>query len=97
MNTVKFTRPKLSNNLVIYVYLFICMRRDKIRVVAGGGGKPTAASYLYCTQRYPTPDHLFPSGITLFPRYYHITVFTRAEFNRYATRNKQGIYAMAQN
>jgi hypothetical protein len=73
------------------------MLRDKMCVVARGGGKPAAASYLYCTQRYPTPDHLFPSGIALFPRYYHITTFTRAEFNRYAARNKQEIYAMAQN
>jgi hypothetical protein len=73
------------------------MRRDKICVVASGLGKPAAASYLYCAWRYPTPGHLFPSGTALFSRYYHIKAFSSAEFNRYADRNKQGIYAMAQN
>jgi hypothetical protein len=96
MKTVTFTRPQLSDSLLICVYS-VCMRRDKIYVVASGLGKPAAASYLYCAWRHPTPGHLFPSGTALFSLYYQINTFSRAEFNRYAARNKQGIYAKAQN
>ena len=60
-------------------------------------GKSAAASYLYCAWRNPQPGYLFPSGTALFSRYYHINTFSRAEFNCYAARNKQGIYAVAQN
>jgi hypothetical protein len=89
IKTVTFTRPEMSDSLLIYVYSVICMRRDKICVVASGDGKSAAAFYLYCAWRHPTQGHLLPSGTALFPRYYHINIFSRAKFNRLAARNKQ--------